>query len=157
MNKETLISAMRGSISNVLETMFFLPVEVADGALFEGWWSPETDSLIVTELDFEGGVSGAFFFFIPRRLGPSLAASFMGEDEGAISDEYISGTAKELINMIAGDTFALWDDEAVFDLGIPKQVDFAEAEKAHSEAAEAVFLGVSTLDDRLALEVVFHP
>lgn len=153
-----MISAMKDSISEVLEKMFFLPLEFSDIARFEDWWSDGSeDGLLVTRLSFTGPVSGMFFFFMPKSLGLSLAASFMGEDETAVSQEHVADTVKEIINMIAGNAFGIWDDQSIFDLGIPETVPFGEAEKGHSEAAEKVFIGITTLDDSLALELVAKP
>ena len=130
METETIISAMKASISEVLETMFFLPLEFSDIDRFEDWWSEGSeDGLLVTRLSFTGPVSGMFFFFMPKSLGLSLAASFMGENETAVSQEHVADTVKEIINMIAGNAFGIWDDQAIFDLGIPETVSFGEAEK----------------------------
>ena len=152
MEKETLISAMKDSISEVLETMFFLPLEFSEHARFEDWWSEGAkDGLLVTKLNFRGPVSGTFFFFIPKSLGLSLSASFMGEEETDVSQEHVTDTVKEILNMIAGNTFGILDDQAVFNLGIPEMMTFDEAERGRAEAAEKVFIGISTLDDSLAL------
>ncbi len=155
MEKETLLSAMKDSISEVLETMFFLPLEFSDHARFEEWWSEDMKTeLLITRLNFQGPLSGMFYFFIPRSLGLSLAASFMGEEEMDVTHEHVADTVKEIVNMIAGNTFGYWDDQAIFNLGIPEVMTFGEAEKGHSEAVEKVFIGISTLDDSLALELV---
>lgn len=158
MEKETLISAMKGSISEVLETMFFLPLEFSDEACIDTWWSEGRENgLLVTRLNFTGPLSGMFFFYMPKSLGLSLAASFMGEEEADVSEEHVADTVKEITNMIAGNTFGAWNDQAIFDLGIPEIVTFEEAEKRHSEAVEKMFVGITTLDDNLALELVAQP
>lgn len=155
MEKETLISAIKESISEVLETMFFLPLEFSENARFEEWWSEGSgDSLLVTRLSFTGPFAGLFFFFMPKNLGLSLAASFMGKEEVDVSQEHVADTVKEIVNMIAGNSFGIWNDQAVFDLGIPETVSFEEAEKGHTKAAEKLFIGITTLDDSLALELV---
>ena len=155
MEMAPLISAMKDSISEVLETMFFLPLEFSDHARFEEWWSEDAkDGLLITRLNFKGPLSGMFYFFIPKSLGLSLAACFMGEEEMDVSHEHGEDTVKEIINMIAGNTFGSWDDQAIFNLGIPEMINFEEAAKGHSDAVEKVFIGISTLDDSLALELV---
>ena len=157
MKKEMLTSAMKASISDVLETMFFLPLELSDDVPFEKWWSSCRKDLLVAKLCFNGPVSGTFFFFIPKDLGLSLAANFMGEEEGAVSQEQVEDTVKELLNMISGNSFGIWDDQQVFDLGIPEIVNFEEAEKDNSACSENVFIGIMTLDDNLGLELIMQP
>ncbi len=157
MEKETLISAMKDSISEVLETMFFLPLEFSDNARFEEWWSTGKEDLLVTKLSFTGPLSGVFFFFMPNGLGLSLASNFLGEEEKDVFQEHVADTVKEIINMIAGNTFGIWDDQAVFDLGIPELVSFDEAENDQSGSPESVFIGITTLDDNLALALICQP
>jgi len=156
MKRKTLTSAMKASISDVLETMFFLPLELSDDAQFEKWWASGRKDLLVAKLCFKGPVSGTFFFFIPKDLGLSLAANFMGEEEGDVSREQVEDTVKEILNMISGNSFGTWDDQQVFDLGIPKIVHFEEAERDHSACSENVFIGIRTLDDSLGLELIMQ-
>ena len=59
MDKETLIKAMKASTSEVLETMFFMPVDFLSG----GEEYPERDSDgadVAVWLDFDGPSSGCF-------------------------------------------------------------------------------------------------
>lgn len=156
MEKETLTSAMMASISEVLETMFFLPLEFSENVRFEEWLASNKGKVLITKLEFSGPVSGAFLFFMPNDLGLSLAASFMGEDEGSVSKENVSETVKEIINMIAGNTFGIWDDQAVIDLSIPELIGIEEAEKEHGKTGENYFIAITTLEDSLALDVTIQ-
>jgi CheY-specific phosphatase CheX len=157
MEKEVLISTMRNSISDVLETMFFMPLEFSEAADLGELWSMEQDSIMVTRVKFKGPFEGHFDFFIPKDLARSLADSFLGEDEGSISHENVTETIKEMINMIAGNTFSLYDSQAVFDLGIPELLHFdGTAEKGHGPAEE-ILVVVNTLDNSLAFQMVIYP
>ncbi len=66
--KTTLKTAMMASISEVLDTMFFLPLEFSDQA------SPETDGVlgedktIACRIGFKGRFSGYFTLFIPENM-----------------------------------------------------------------------------------------
>ncbi|MBW2303246.1 MAG: chemotaxis protein CheX [Deltaproteobacteria bacterium] len=151
-----LISAMMASISEVLETMFFMPLEFSEDAQFEDWWTGTPENVLVTRLTFNGPFSGTFYFFIPEELGRSLAANFMGEDEDAVKENHVTDTVKEIANMIVGGTFAKWDAKAVFDLGIPENTTFGEAEKHHGASENKVFIGITTLDDTLAAEMIMN-
>lgn len=153
MEKEALITAMKTSISEVLETMFFLPLEFPDEVNPQEMWGEQKEEPVVGKLTFSGPFAGELMFFIPRDLAVSLTGSFLGEDEASISEDNITETVKELTNMIAGSTFGNYDDQAVFDLGIPKIVNFDEA-KGQGADGEEIFIPVDTLDDKLALKVV---
>ncbi len=154
MEKEALITAMKTSISEVLETMFFLPLEFPDEVNPQEMWGAQKEEPVVGKLTFSGPVAGELLFFIPKDLAVSLTGSFLGEDEASISEDNITETVKELTNMIAGSTFANYDDQSVFDLGIPDVVDFDEAKRKGSNSGEEIFIPIDTLDDRLALKLV---
>ena len=154
MEKEVLITAMKTSISEVLETMFFLPLEFPDGVNPEEIWGSQKEVLVVGKLTFSGPFAGDLLFFIPRKLAVSLTGSFLGEDEASISQDHVTETVKELTNMIAGSTFGNYDDQTVFDLGIPEVVDFDEAKGQGADSGEEIFIPIDTLDDKLALKVV---
>lgn len=154
MEKEVLITAMKTSISEVLETMFFLPLEFPDEVNPEQLWGPQKEEPVVGKLTFSGLFTGDLFFFIPRNLAVSLTGSFLGEDEASVSEDHVTETVKEITNMIAGSTFGNYDDQAIFDLGIPEMANFDEAKGQGSDSGDEIFIPVDTLDDKLALKVV---
>ena len=80
MDKKALIWAMKNSISEVLETMFFLPVDVSDTDLTKIPCHLENDQISVTKLNFSGPFSGSFVLFIPDEFAVSLTADFLGKD-----------------------------------------------------------------------------
>ncbi|MEE8553135.1 MAG: hypothetical protein V3S72_07525, partial [Desulfobacterales bacterium] len=62
-------------------------------------------------------------------------------------------TSKEVINMIAGSTFANLDDQAVFDLNIPENILFEQA--VHFSGTEDdIFLQIITPDNYFVLKMV---
>jgi CheY-specific phosphatase CheX len=145
---------MKRSISDVLETMFFLALECADNVKPEEFWNSEKDEVVVTKLNFSGPFSGFFILIIPNELALSLTANFMGEDEESITQDHASGTVKEILNMIAGNIFSNFDDQVVFDLDIPELIHFDEAGRTLPGADEEIFILINTLDSRLALKMV---
>ncbi len=157
MEKESLITAMKNSISDVLETMFFLPVDYNDSVQKEELWAGEKDLILAAKLDFDGPFSGCCVFFIPKKLAVSLAADFMGTDEEAVSDDQITGTVLEITNMIAGNTFSLYDSQAVFNLDVPEQVEFSDYLKEVSDSESRLFIVIDTLEDRLAFQITLKP
>ena len=91
---------------------------------------------------------------MPRDLAFFLTAGFLGEDEGNVSQDQVTETLKEILNMIAGSTFSAFDNQAVFDLDIPELVGLDDLGRDHSNTEEEIFVAVNTLDNCLALEMV---
>ena len=153
MERKALIRAMKRSISEVLETMFFLPVDFSDTVNAEELWHPEEIQMSVTKLDFSGPFSGSFVLFIPEEFAVSLTANFLGKDKEKVSEDNVIETSKEVINMIAGSTFANLDDQSVFDLNIPENILFEQA--AHFPGTEDdIFVQIITLDNYFVLKMV---
>ena len=153
MDKKALIWAMKNSISEVLETMFFLPVDVSDTDLTKIPCHLENDQISVTKLNFSGPFSGSFVLFIPDEFAVSLTADFLGKDVENVSQENVIETSKEIINMIAGNTFAILDDQAVFDLNIPENI-LADHDVDSSESGEKIFVKIETMDKYMNLKMV---
>ncbi len=150
METERLESAMKRSISEVLEKMFFLPLD------FPEKFSPDPSGpgeYLVTKLRFKGPFTGHFHFFIPKKFTLALTAGFLGEDEQNITSEHRSEMVKEIVNMIAGNAFSIVDDQAIFNLEIPEIIDSPEVGKL-LEAKEGVFIPIQTPDCSLALQLV---
>ena len=147
MERKALIRAMKNSISEVLETMFFLPVDFSDTV------NAEEIQMSVTKLDFSGPFSGSFVLFIPEEFAVSLTANFLGKDKEKVSEDNVIETSKEVINMIAGSTFANLDDQAVFDLNIPENILFDQA--VHFPGTEDdIFVQIITLENYFVLKMV---
>jgi CheY-specific phosphatase CheX len=154
MEKEALRTAMKDSISDVLEKMFFLPLEFSDMV------TPKelgADEMLVSTLSFAGPFSGRFFFFVPKRYAVSFAANFLGEKDENISQDQASETVKEAINMLAGTTFFHYDDQAVFRLDIPDLVEPSELRDDPSNSEHNIFIGIETLETRLGLQLIISP
>ncbi len=154
---QALTAAMTDSISNVLETMFFLPLDISDTIRVNMLKTPANDAIIATRLGFSGPFKGHFGFFIPKKLAKSLTADFLGQDPNSISDDQTEETVKEIINMLAGDTLSSYDSQAVFDLQIPELVCFDEVIDRQSPELEAeLVISFHTTEDHLALQMVIE-
>ena len=156
MEKEALIAAMKRSISEVLETMFFLPLDFCDSVNLGELWHSGKDDIVATKLNFTGPFAGYFLFFVPKELALSLTASFLGKEEEGLSQDHVGETVKEIMNMTAGNAFSILDDQAVFDLAIPQLVGPDEVEGTKGNADEVVFVGINTLENSLGLKMVMR-
>jgi CheY-specific phosphatase CheX len=157
MNKEALMKAVKASISEVLEKMFFLPLEFAEEkSPAELWPSGSDEGMIAVNLVFQGPFSGRYCFIIPKPSALALTASFLGEDRKQITPEQVAETVKEIINMIAGNTFGIFDEKAVFNLGIPQFVDFKKIKNQNPGADKQILVVVDTLDQTMAFQLILN-
>jgi len=155
-NKEVLTSAMKNSISDVLETMFFLPVDFNDSVSLDEFWDLDKDKITAARLNFDGPLSGYSILYIPEKLAVSITADFMGKEEKGISDKQVKETVKEITNMITGNAFSLYDPEAVFNLGVPELTGLDDFQKDLSDSENKISIAVSTLENYLAFQMSFR-
>ena len=153
MTKEALTSAMKNSISDVLETMFFLPVDFDDSVSLDGVWDLDKDKIIAAKLIFDGPLSGYSILYIPEKLAVSITADFMGKEEKDISSEQARGTLMEITNMITGNVFSLYDPEAVFNLGVPELVGLDDFHDGLSGSENRISIAIDTLENYLVLQM----
>ena len=152
-NREILTSAMKNSISNVLETMIFLPIDFDNSSTLGESWDLDKDKIIAARLNFDGPISGYCMLCIPEKLLVSITADFMGKEEQDISNDQARGTLMEINNMIVGNVFSLYDPEAVFDLGVPKLVGLDDFHKDFSDSEDRISIAIDTLENRLAFQM----
>jgi len=157
MEKESLITAMKNSISNVLETMFFLPMDFPDAVHKKEFWNGKTDQIMAARLDFEGPFSGYCVSYMPKKFAVSMSADFIGKDAEGISDDEITGTVLEITNMITGNTLSLYDEEAVFNLKIPELVRPDDFKEIFAGAENDIFIAIDSLENRLAFQMAVNP
>jgi CheY-specific phosphatase CheX len=157
MNKEALMKAVKASISEVLEKMFFLPLEfVEEKSPAELWPAGADEGLIAAAMTFQGPFSGRYFFFIPKPSALALTVSFLGEDQKQITPEQVVETVKEILNMIAGNTFGIFDEKSVFNLGIPQFVDFKKVKNQNPDADKQILVVVDTLDQTMVFQLILN-
>ena len=154
METEALKTAMMDSISEVLEGMFYLPMDFKDDADSEALWDPEKGKILATRLEFNGPLSGRFIFTVPDQLALSITAGFLGVDQTEATKEHVTETLNEIINMVAGNTFSKFDDQTVFDLGVPEAMSFDEVKATRTDPEKEIFIGIDTLDGWLAFQLL---
>jgi CheY-specific phosphatase CheX len=113
---------MMTSTSEVMETMFYLPVEFQnEPAVLNGLdnFTPHT----ACELKFSGDVSGRVTLVIPKDLLSEMTENFMGESRDNLKEEHLFGTLTETLNMICGNALSRVDSKIPFELDIPDMID----------------------------------
>ena len=150
--KEALRTAMTTSISEVLETMFFMTIDISEDAEVSSFIESAKGNLMASQIVFSGPLSGTFFFMVPEPILKQMTQIFMGIDEEEVTDSHLTGTLSEGINMIAGNTFSTFDDQAVFTLGIPEilPVPASLAQEA-PPGSEDIFILIETPDGAIGL------
>ncbi len=119
--KTQLMTAILTSISEVMETMFFLPVEF--GPEIPIAKSGMDEKKLVCELAFNGDFSGNMILMAPETLVEQMAENFMGESLENLTPEHLDGTLTEMLNMVCGNALRKIEAKTPFELGIPKIID----------------------------------
>jgi CheY-specific phosphatase CheX len=146
---------MKISISEVLETMFFLPIDHTEIVEIDQFHSALNENPELVEVEFSGIISGSILLLIPDDLALFLTASFLGSIEEKVLPAHIDETKKEIVNMIAGNTLANFNDQVVFDLGIPALVHARDI-KNSAERGDVVVYQSHTLDKFLFIRVLLQ-
>ncbi|MBI9087588.1 MAG: chemotaxis protein CheX [Desulfobacterium sp.] len=121
--KKNLITAMKTSISEVMEAMFYLPVEISHGDTMPRCGLIGSQEIKGGRLGFTGPCSGCFSLFIPRDLLAVMTENFMGDPRETLSMEHFEGVLKEGLNMIAGNTLRKMAGASSYELQVPGMVD----------------------------------
>lgn len=154
--EKALKKAMTASISEVLETMFFMTIDVKEDAAPEALCQDPGERPFVSRISFRGKMTGYFMLMIPEDILRAMTETFMGLNAADVTITHLNGTIQEAMNMIAGNTFSTFDDTAVFDLGIPELVDFKlMADSCPTGKPEGHFLLVETFAGNLGLKACF--
>jgi len=154
MGWEALKEATKTSISDVLETMFFLPLELSESKGGGGLSQTPKDQLMGVGLKFSGPMSGEVVILLPIKLARSLTADFLGQENAGVGTSEMEGTVKELVNMITGKALSLFDEGAIFKLGIPEAAEpAAPIDGFFSEDDNAFTLLFNAIEHQLALRI----
>ncbi len=118
-----LTTAMKTSISEVLETMFFLLIEIRDEKTYSQTGMDKDKSSMACQLKFSGDVSGKFLLITPKKLLLEVTENFLGESIESLEQEHLLGTLTEMLNMISGNALSKIESKIPFELDIPKVID----------------------------------
>lgn len=76
--KNRLKAAMKSSISEILETMFFVSLEFDESGNFDDFIQSANGNLSASRLRFGGDLSGSFFFLCAGECAPYHNREFFG-------------------------------------------------------------------------------
>ena len=112
--------AVRASVEEVLETMFFAET-MGECPAVDPAEEPPPDE-IAAGLTFQGEPSGCMLLRITLDAARQITADFLGLDDAEISDNQISEVVRELANMICGSVLSRVESSVTFQLGPPRVV-----------------------------------
>ena len=121
MNK-TLMTQMKDSISEIFETMFFMPVEFTQESRLSDTGLGKGDDM-ACRLDFSGDQSGTLMLVAPNRLLVNMCENFLGEPEENLKEEHLSGTLTEVANMACGNALSHMKCSVPYELSIPERIE----------------------------------
>ena len=155
-NLETLKKALTDSISEVLETMFFLTFEFDESCDVQKKLEEEGERLINVKLNYKGEITGCVIMFIPNELASDITADFMGKD--SVEQDEVEGTAKEIINMVTGNLFSHYNKENIYDLDIPEILSSKVLKEKNSNHPDEISIAIKTVDDYFVIfKLVVEP
>ncbi len=152
MDIAAMTRAMKDSISEVLEQMFFLPVEFIDLQQTPAFRSADPGTLLTAMVGFDGPLSGNFRLWVPRTLATEAAADFMGVLPEALDEDQVAGTVLEMINMLAGNTLGAYAPRTIFDLRIPEMAP--RPDRSGGEDRPVIEIGIQTPGGHMAFHLL---
>ena len=147
--KKRLMTAMKTSISEVMETMFFLPVEFGREAPLAQCGMDKKNNL-ACRLVFTGDFSGCLILMAPEIMATQMAGNFMGEPSESLTQDHLSGTLTEMLNMVCGNALSKIGSKVPSELGIPEMMDVSEIFE------KEIFTIVETIEAKMAIALVMN-
>lgn len=144
--------AMKNSISNILETMFYMPLTFDEKGRWEDY---DTCDLSACGIDFTGSVSGSLLVVMPPSLLVEMTENFTGSPPEQMDRRCLDETLGEIVNMVAGHALSSMDELSDFHLGIPRHIEKKEAVEAFPHGDPSGFhLYTRTPESFIAFKVV---
>jgi len=153
MDKNITVENLREAIFDVLETMFFEPLQSVDRDIKLSEWFSQKEALFAAKLDFNGPNSGFFYIIVPESVATEITANFLGIDEDKTDNEQKIDTIKEALNMIGGRVFSFFDREGEYKLNIPELIRVEAHKYEILEKINGKTVLIELTDNRLAAGV----
>ncbi len=116
---EMLMQQLKKSIFKVMGTMFDLAVEEMNFPVAVFF---DSNKLKGCRIHFSGAYSGAVYMFAEPDVLLRMTKNITEENLEGVSEEYVVGTLKEAVNMIAGSALTEFDKQSYVNLGIPESL-----------------------------------
>ena len=151
MDRESMMKTMWEATSNVLDTMFYQPVQIRDTNCSLREWFSKKQLLVGATLSFNGPSAGSFYLLLPAMMVTGITANFLGIEEEEINEEQKKDTVKESLNMIGGHMLSLFDTEGAFKLDIPEFIEENDLTEDKLGDLKGDAILIETEENRLAV------
>lgn len=142
--KKVLMTAMTNSISEVMETMFFMPVEIGPETILNDS-GIDLNTALACRLNFTGEICGNMVVISPGPLTAELASNFLGENQSELTWDQQFGTLSEMLNMVCGNALKKVKCQEPYKLGIPEKITVSDL----NGTAECTL--IETMDSNMAI------
>lgn len=151
---EEMMQAMKKAISEVMDKMFFMPVQVnAKSGALSDWFTCE-EPMVGATLDFTGPREGVSYILIPAGFAKEITANFLGSSEDSISDKQEQDTLKEALNMIVGFMFSQLENG--FKIGIPQYINENDFIAGHFKGGYNSSFSIETNNNYIAAGLIIN-
>ena len=142
--KKVLMTAITKSISEVTETMFFMPVEIGPETILNDS-GIDLNKALACRLNFTGDLCGNIDVISPEPLVAELASNFLGESQDDLTWEQQFGTLSEMLNMVCGNALKNVTCKLPYKIGIPQMITGTDLN------GSAICTLVETMDSKMAI------
>ncbi|MFH2045460.1 MAG: chemotaxis protein CheX [Pseudomonadota bacterium] len=151
---EEMMKAMKKAISEVMDKMFFMPVQVNEKSEALSDWFTCEEPIVGATLDFTGPQMGVSYILIPAGFAKEISANFLGSSEDSISDKQEQDTLKEALNMIVGFMFSQLKNG--FKIGIPQYINESDFIARHFEGGYNGSFSIETNNNYIAAGLIIN-
>jgi CheY-specific phosphatase CheX len=155
MSEPEIQEALRDSVSEVLEKMFFVRA-LGETPVPRPAGSPPPPE-ITARLLFQGEPPGSLTVRLTCAAARSIAADFLGDDVEAVSGRQTAEVVCELANMICGSLLSRVEGATTFHLAAPQIVASSERAEGPSTTVYAVDLAHGPLTVTVTTETPICP
>lgn len=151
-----MMKAMHQAISDVMNKMFFMPMQINEKGLALREWFSDKHTLFGATINFTGPLSGYSYLLIPAEVAREITANFLGVSEKAINGKQEKDTVKEALNMIAGRMFSQFDAKGAFQIGIPELINESGFVAGQLDSFNKGAILIETEHSRMAAGIVIN-
>ncbi len=116
-----MMTAMKQAISEVMDKMFFMPVQINEKPGELGEWFSIKEPMVGAFLDFTGPQTGCSYILVPAGFAKEITANFLGYSQDTVNEKHERDTVKEALNMIVGYMLSQFED--AYKIGIPQYIN----------------------------------
>lgn len=138
--RQIMTTNLKQAISNVLELMFFVSVQVMEDENPSSEKPLNGQPCIGATLAFSGPLSGSYYLLIPQEMARVITANFLGLDDDEVTGNQAQDTVKEALNMIGGHMLSLAENPDAFQLGIPEIISGKHAYAYSGKNENTIFI-----------------